>query len=301
MANVAHSSLTGASLHEPKGAAAATAGQIYVANGSGSGSWTSVEGLVITGMVADFMTPIAPIGWLELDGTNISTTTYSALYNVVTIQRTGTRTGGLKPITGLSTTAGIRAGYYVFGTGIVAGTQVTSVDSGTQITMNTNASNSGTNTVIFSPWYLNTGTMTLPDMTTAGKFRRSRSAAFEAGTVQTDQNKTHTHTGTTTSGGVDHNHQGNSTDAGGVDHTHPQSSPSSTVGQFVGPITANNGWSGNPANSAATGLTSSYLHQHTFTTNTASQWAHSHTFTTDANGSSEVRPTSIVFMTCVKT
>jgi hypothetical protein len=41
MANVAHSTLTGADLHEPKGVAAASSGTVYVANGSGSGAWTA--------------------------------------------------------------------------------------------------------------------------------------------------------------------------------------------------------------------------------------------------------------------
>lgn len=36
-----HSALTGSELHEPKGVAAATAGQVYEADGAGSGSWTS--------------------------------------------------------------------------------------------------------------------------------------------------------------------------------------------------------------------------------------------------------------------
>ena len=38
----AHSTLTGADLHEPKGVAAASAGQIYIADGAGSGAWTAV-------------------------------------------------------------------------------------------------------------------------------------------------------------------------------------------------------------------------------------------------------------------
>lgn len=36
-----HKDLTSTDLHEPKGAAAAAAGTVYVANGSGSGVWTS--------------------------------------------------------------------------------------------------------------------------------------------------------------------------------------------------------------------------------------------------------------------
>lgn len=43
MANVNHSSLTDPYLHEPKGVAAASSGNVYVANGSGSGTWKPAE------------------------------------------------------------------------------------------------------------------------------------------------------------------------------------------------------------------------------------------------------------------
>ena len=46
MANVNHSSLTDPYLHEPKGVAAAASGEVYVANGSGSGAWTAKETLI---------------------------------------------------------------------------------------------------------------------------------------------------------------------------------------------------------------------------------------------------------------
>ena len=39
--SVEHSTLTGSDLHEPKGASSASTGQIYIANGSGSGTWTA--------------------------------------------------------------------------------------------------------------------------------------------------------------------------------------------------------------------------------------------------------------------
>lgn len=39
MANVTHSSLTGADLHEPKGVETANSEDVYVADGSGSGAW----------------------------------------------------------------------------------------------------------------------------------------------------------------------------------------------------------------------------------------------------------------------
>lgn len=46
MANVNHSSLTDPYLHEPKGAASASSGDVYVANGAGSGAWTAKETLI---------------------------------------------------------------------------------------------------------------------------------------------------------------------------------------------------------------------------------------------------------------
>ena len=49
---VQHSALTGAELHEPKGAAAATANTVYVANGSGSGAWTSFTTWFATAVAA---------------------------------------------------------------------------------------------------------------------------------------------------------------------------------------------------------------------------------------------------------
>jgi hypothetical protein len=41
MANVLHSSLTGAELHEPKGANTASQDTVYVSNGAGSGAWVN--------------------------------------------------------------------------------------------------------------------------------------------------------------------------------------------------------------------------------------------------------------------
>lgn len=42
MADVAHRNLTGADLHEPKGITGAASGQVYVADGLGSGAWGAV-------------------------------------------------------------------------------------------------------------------------------------------------------------------------------------------------------------------------------------------------------------------
>lgn len=42
MPDVAHSTLTGADLHEPKGVSGASVDTVYVANGAGSGTWQKV-------------------------------------------------------------------------------------------------------------------------------------------------------------------------------------------------------------------------------------------------------------------
>ena len=43
MANVNHSALSDPYLHEPKGASTAAAGDVYLANGAGSGAWTELS------------------------------------------------------------------------------------------------------------------------------------------------------------------------------------------------------------------------------------------------------------------
>lgn len=43
MANVQHASLTGADLHEPKGADSASVDTVYVSDGAGSGAWSKLD------------------------------------------------------------------------------------------------------------------------------------------------------------------------------------------------------------------------------------------------------------------
>jgi hypothetical protein len=76
MATVSHATLTGVQLHEPKGVASATAGTVYVANGSGSGSWI---GLIPVGAVVAYTGTSAPSKFLFCYGQAISRSTYSVL------------------------------------------------------------------------------------------------------------------------------------------------------------------------------------------------------------------------------
>lgn len=286
MANIAHASLTGSSLHEPKGVATATAGQVYIANGLGTGTWQTVAGLTFTGMLAPFSTPIAPTGWLECDGSLVSKTTYSDLYNAVTIQQTGNTVNGLAIVTGLSSTVNMRAGYYVFGTGIAAGTTIATVDSSTQITLNAVSTATGSTSVHVSPWLINATQLTLPNLTDQARFVRSRSSAVQAGTYLSSQNKAHDHGGASASGAAVITSSNEN-----VLHTHEYAGPpTSQVGQFTGP--GGSGWSGGSVLSVST--FQSTLHTHNVT-------LPDHTHPIPSEGGSEARPLSMVALWCVKT
>ncbi|SRR6266436_271785 len=305
MANVSHASLTGTELHEPKGANSAALGTVYVSDGSGSGSWANVGTSSFTGMIADFTWPIVQDGWLELDGTDINTTTYSALYSVMTIQMNGTRVSGSPIITSLSSTANMRVGYYVFGTGIASGTTILSINSGTQITLSANASSTGTALVVASPWLLNAGTIRLPDVSTAGRYRRSRTSSTAVGQLQADQNQAHTHTGsgTTSNANLDHSHTFSGTTSAmsansvvQLTYNHP------ALAIFNGGINSGSdrGLSDTPTLTSAQNID----HNHTISGNTggtSNTHQHTYSFTSSSNGGTETRPASIVVMTCVKT
>lgn len=303
MANTPHASMTGSEIHEPKGADTAPLGTVYVANGAGSGSWSSIGTSAFTGMVADFAAPVAPIGWLELDGSIISTATYPGLYAVMSITTSGTRSNGSAIVTSIPDTSNLRVGYYVFGTGISSGTTILSIDSATQITLSGNAASSGSSAFAVSPWLMNTGTIQLPDLVTNGRFRRSRQSGTKVGDVQNNQSENHTHslsvTGVTGSDGnhghvatvndPQHSHNFNNTPVitgsqtatpqGGGSFTSPSNTQTTTLGPSPTGITVSIGASGTHTHSvSATGTSGN-----------------------PTNGGTENRPHAVVFITCVKT
>ena len=90
-----HNTLTGASLHEPKGASTATVGQIYVATGTGSGVWQAPAVGV-------------QVGWWDYNDTATSVTpialTLADTYYPLTNDGAGSSTNltyGLDGITGI--------------------------------------------------------------------------------------------------------------------------------------------------------------------------------------------------------
>lgn len=300
MANVAHSTLTGSQLHEPKGADTASTGTVYVSNGAGSGSWQSIGTSSFTGMIADFPAPIAPAGWLECDGSIVSTSTYAGLFGVLSFQSSGTRTNGSAVITSIPSTSNMKVGYYVFGTGINSGTTILSIDSSTQITLSAQAVSSGSSAFAVSPFLMNTGTIQLPDFTTAGRYRRSRTSTSIVGQVQADQNKAHTHTGTTGTESQTHTHSvSGTTGAMSANASHSHTSNAVVNGGTASDITPGSviGVGG-----GATINATNTDHTHTFsaTSGTPSQ-THTHSFTTASDGGTETRPLTMIVLTCIKT
>lgn len=75
MANVLHKNLTGTDLHEPKGVAAATANQVYVADGAGSGAWFTLR---FVGEIVDAFVDTEPTGYLFCNGDTIGNASSNA-------------------------------------------------------------------------------------------------------------------------------------------------------------------------------------------------------------------------------
>lgn len=95
---------------------------------------------------------------------------YMAYYDEATTILTGTTTASSAIVTGLSSTAALRVGMTILGTGIPTDTYVQSIDSSTQITMTQNATASGTPSLTFTGWRNYTGTFLVPD-STLGRIR----------------------------------------------------------------------------------------------------------------------------------
>lgn len=108
MTTTIHKNLTGADLHEPKGAAAATSGQVYVSDGAGSGVWTTTSSIVTAGGFTTGNTKFSyggvETGWILCDdgsigdgssgATNRANSDTSALYAVLWAIASTTVSGG---------------------------------------------------------------------------------------------------------------------------------------------------------------------------------------------------------------
>lgn len=83
MTTKAHSLLTGADLHEPKGIESATANQVYISNGSGSGTWQNTASTIgvsqfSTGDLKPTFKTVADSSWIMCDDGTIGSAASAA-------------------------------------------------------------------------------------------------------------------------------------------------------------------------------------------------------------------------------
>ncbi len=117
-----------------------------------------------TGTIVDYAGLVPPAGWLVCSGAAVSRSTYSRLYEAITLRQAGTRVTSSALIVGLTTTF-MTVGMPVSGVGIPDGTTIATVNSGTQITLSAAATSSGTSEIVVAPWGVGDGSTTfnLPD------------------------------------------------------------------------------------------------------------------------------------------
>jgi hypothetical protein len=147
------------------------------------------------------------------------------------------------------------------------------------------------------------GTFTLPDMYTTGRFPRSRTAATAVRTAQADTVGPHTHpdvTPTTAAETQEHTHTfSGTTGVDSPDHTHGYNAPTVPSATGGGSFALQMGGNSGTTSGAST------RHQHSFSGTTSGRSAtHNHTVlvSTPANiGTTETRPVAMSFVFAVKT
>lgn len=121
MADVLHSALTGADLHESKGAASASLGQVAVANGAGSAPFTNLSYNYLTN------TPVTPTQYFN--GTAVPGSP-----KILTYVLTASTGNWSQAITGITTLHGVQA-TVVSGTAGFATAYVATVNAATTATV----------------------------------------------------------------------------------------------------------------------------------------------------------------------
>jgi len=111
MANVNHSALSDPYLHEPKGASTATAGDVYVADGAGSGSWKDHRRSVVNLHIHDISEPTdmyvpIPFGGTVSRITTVLAGSITGADVVLTVKNSSAATMGTVTITQAGSTTG---------------------------------------------------------------------------------------------------------------------------------------------------------------------------------------------------
>lgn len=111
-------------------------------------TWLVISGQtdsIQVGMTIEWNTIGSPTGrYLFCDGSAVSRTTYSGLYNVICPIIAGNTTNASDTITSLSDTTDLRIGAHVEGTGIPAGATIIAIPSINSVQISANATGTGT-------------------------------------------------------------------------------------------------------------------------------------------------------------
>lgn len=146
----------------------------------------------------------------------------------------------------------------------------------------------------------------LPPGKDTGRYLRARTSSVAAGTIQSNQNKSHNHTGSGTTGNqsASHTHSASGTTgnmSANASHTHTGYLPNwgrrnlslDNIGGLV-----NDGSGNEPVTIESTSV--EHTHSISLTTGTeSSNHTHTFSFTTSDSGGTEARPESIVGILCV--
>jgi microcystin-dependent protein len=139
-----------------------------------------------------------------------------------------------------------------------------------------------------------------------GSFLRSRTASVAVGTYQANQNLTHTHTGSGTTGAESAAHYHNVTGGGTTgndspDHAHGYTSPATGYGTGTSP----NYFESSQVGANTSGASTRHAHSFSFSVNSGYEvgsHTHGYSFTTSAGSAdgTEARPEALTMMMCIR-
>jgi microcystin-dependent protein len=134
----------------------------FIYNGS---AWEQIK--IPIGAIQSFSGFSSPAGWLFCDGTAYSRTIYAALFNTISISTTGNTTISNPTITNIPSTTNMDVGMPISGTNIQSNTKILTINSSTSLTMDKNATASGTGiSFVVAPYGVGDGSTTfnIPDL-----------------------------------------------------------------------------------------------------------------------------------------
>lgn len=285
---------------------------------------TYVTDLAPVGTILPFAGTTPPTNYAFAYGQALSRTTYSELYDAITIAQTGSCTSSSTTISALTSTEQMKVGAAVEATCLAPGTTIAAILSSTSIQVSGAALSSASTTIRVFPWGNGNGgtTFNAPDMrgrVPAGRddmggtaanvltytYCSGASALLSLGSYCGSQSHTmtlaelvaHTHNsgtlgGTTASGGVDHNHDAGSLIIASGQGSHTHTGPGG--GGFIGDTGGAQLASGTTRNYNTGAEAAATLPQMSVsgTSGNASAYSHTHTFSVTTGASASTGSTS---------